>query len=35
MNFKHRLKKLKEIIIGWVNYFKLTNMKNKLKGLNE
>jgi len=35
MNFKDRLKKLKEIIVGWVNYFKIADMKNKLKGLDE
>lgn len=35
MNFKHRLEKLKEIIVGWVNYFKLADMKNKLKRLDE
>lgn len=33
MNFNFRLKKLKQIIVGWVNYFKLANMKNKLKEL--
>lgn len=33
MNFNYRLKKLKQIIVGWVNYFKLANMKNKLKEL--
>lgn len=31
MNFNHRLKKLKEIIVGWVNYYKLANMEKKLK----
>lgn len=35
MNFKDRLKKLKEIIVGWVNYFKLADMKNRLKQLDE
>lgn len=35
MNFKHRLKKLKEIIVGWINYFKLADMKSKLKQLDE
>ena len=30
MNFNYRIKKLNEIIVGWVNYFKLADMKNKL-----
>ena len=30
MNFKYRIKKLNEIIVGWVNYFKLADMKNRL-----
>lgn len=30
MNFDYRIKKLNEIIVGWVNYFKLADMKNKL-----
>lgn len=30
MNFNHRIKKLNQIIVGWVNYFKLADMKNKL-----
>lgn len=33
MNFNHRIKKLNEIIVGWVNYFKLAEMKSKLKEL--
>lgn len=33
MNFNHRLKKLREIIVGWVNYFKLADMKSKLRKL--
>lgn len=33
MNFNHRIKKLNEIIVGWVNYFKLADMKSKLKEL--
>lgn len=33
MNFNYRIKKLNEIIVGWVNYFKLADMKNKLKEL--
>jgi len=33
MNFNHRIKKLNEIIVGWVNYFKLADMKSKLKDL--
>ncbi|WBW99698.1 group II intron reverse transcriptase/maturase [Oceanirhabdus sp. W0125-5] len=31
MNFNYRLKKLKEIIVGWVNYYKLANMGDKLR----
>lgn len=31
MNSNHRLKKLKEIIVGWVNYYKLANMEKRLK----
>lgn len=33
MNFDYRIKKLNEIIVGWVNYFKLAEMKTKLKDL--
>ena len=35
MNFNHRIKKLNEIVVGWVNYFKLADMKNKLKELDQ
>lgn len=35
MNFNVRLKKLSEVIIGWVNYFKLADMGNKLKELDK
>lgn len=35
MNFDYRIKKLNEVIIGWVNYFKLADMKIKLKSLDE
>jgi group II intron reverse transcriptase/maturase len=35
MNFYHRIKKLNEIIVGWVNYFKLANMKSKLLKLDQ
>ena len=35
MNFNHRIKKLNEIVVGWVNYFKLTDMKTKLKDLDQ
>ena len=35
MNFNHRIKKLNEIIVGWVNYFKLADMKSKLKELDK
>ncbi len=30
MNFNYRIKKLNEILVGWVNYFKLANMKSRL-----
>lgn len=30
MNFNYRIKKLNEIIVGWINYFKLADMKSKL-----
>lgn len=30
MNFNYRIKKLNEITTGWVNYFKLADMKSKL-----
>ena len=33
LNFDYRIKKLNEIIVGWVNYFKLAEMKTKLKDL--
>ena len=33
MNFNYRLKKLKEIIVGWVNYYKLANMGDKLRNI--
>lgn len=35
MNFNHRIKKLNEIIVGWVNYFKLADMKGKLIELDQ
>lgn len=35
MNFNYRIKKLNEILIGWVNYFKLANMKSKLIELDQ
>ena len=35
MNFDYRIKKLNEIIIGWVNYFKLADMRNKLLELDQ
>lgn len=30
MNFQYRIKKVNEIIVGWVNYYRLADMKNKL-----
>lgn len=35
MNFNYRIKKLNEIIVGWVNYFKLADMKKKLVELDK
>ncbi len=35
MNFNYRIKKLNEIIVGWVNYFKLADMKSKLLELDQ
>jgi group II intron reverse transcriptase/maturase len=35
MNFDYRIKKLNEILIGWVNYYKLADMKTRLKHLDE
>lgn len=35
MNFNYRIKKLNEIVVGWVNYFKLADMKSKLIELDQ
>ena len=35
MNFEYRLKKLNEITVGWINYYKLANMQAMLKKLDE
>ena len=35
MNFNYRIEKLNEIIVGWVNYFKLADMKTKLTELDQ
>lgn len=35
MNFDYRIKKLNEIIVGWINYFKLADMKSKLLELDK
>ncbi|MBF8982029.1 group II intron reverse transcriptase/maturase [Lutibacter sp. B2] len=35
MNFNSRLKKLKEITTGWVNYYKLADMGNKLEEIDK
>ncbi len=35
MNFDYRIKKLNEVLLGWVNYYKLADMKNRLKALDE
>ena len=33
MSFRYRIKKVNEIIVGWVNYYRMADMKNKLKSL--
>jgi group II intron reverse transcriptase/maturase len=35
MNFDYRIKKLNEVLVGWVNYYKLADMKTRLKALDE
>lgn len=35
MNFQYRIKKVNEIIVGWVNYYRLADMKTKLKELDK
>lgn len=35
MNFDYRIKKLNEIVVDWVNYFKLADMKRKLEDLDQ
>lgn len=35
MNFDYRIKKLNEVIVGWINYFKLADMKTKLLELDQ
>lgn len=35
MNFDYRMKKLNEVLVGWVNYYKLADMKKRLKNLDE
>lgn len=35
MNFKDRIKKVNEIIVGWVNYYRLADMKERLKQLDQ
>ena len=35
MNFEARVRRLTEVTRGWVNYFKLADMKNHLKQLDE
>ncbi len=35
MNFDYRIKKLNEILVGWVNYYKLADMNNRLKALDK
>ena len=33
--FDYRIKKLNEVIRGWINYFRIANMKSKLKRFSE
>jgi len=35
MNFDYRMKKLNEVLVGWVNYYKLADMKKRLEKLDE
>jgi RNA-directed DNA polymerase len=35
MNFEHRVKRLLEVTRGWINYFKLANMKALMRTLDE
>jgi hypothetical protein len=32
-SFDYRIKKLKQLMVGWINYYKLANMKSKLREL--
>lgn len=35
MNMEYRFLKLKQVIVGWINYFSITNMRNILKTLDK
>jgi len=35
MNFKMRIKKLNQLMVGWVNYYKLADMKGRLRDLDQ
>lgn len=35
ISFDYRIKKLNQVLVGWVNYYKLADMKNRLKALDE
>lgn len=35
MNFEVRIKKLNQLMVGWINYYKLADMKRKLRDLDQ
>jgi len=35
MNFQKRMKKLNQLMVGWVNYYKLADMKGRLRNLDQ
>ena len=35
MNFQENLKKFNQLMVGWVNYYKLADMKGRLRDLDQ
>ena len=35
MNFQERMKKLNQLLVGWINYYKLADMKRRLRDLDK